>query len=75
MPRPISYDAGTFQEVALGDSGTPNARTGGVLSQTDADEFERLKAVLACAFAAPEGAYRRLSADDVIRRSARPESA
>ena len=40
------------------------------MSRADAESFERLRAELTNAFAAPESAYRPLSADDVIRRNA-----
>lgn len=39
--------------------------------RADAEAFGRLKAELTKAFAAPDGAYRRLDADMVIRRNAR----
>ncbi len=40
------------------------------MARADAESFERLKAELTNAFAAPESAYRPLSADEVIRRNA-----
>jgi Arc/MetJ-type ribon-helix-helix transcriptional regulator len=40
-------------------------------ARVDADAFERLKAELAHAFAAPDSAYRPLSADAVIARNGR----
>ena len=41
------------------------------MARADAESFERLKAELTHAFAAPESAYRPLSADEVISRNAR----
>jgi antitoxin ParD1/3/4 len=45
------------------------------MARTDAESFERLKAELTRAFAAPDSAYSPLDADEVIRRNARRESA
>jgi Arc/MetJ-type ribon-helix-helix transcriptional regulator len=45
------------------------------MARADHESFERLKAELTHAFAAPDSAYRSLSADDVIRRGARREPA
>jgi len=44
------------------------------MSRVDAESFERLKAELVHAFAAPDSAYHPLDADAVIRRNARRES-
>ncbi len=41
------------------------------MARADAESFERLKAELTRAFAAPESAYQPLNADDVIRRNTR----
>lgn len=41
------------------------------MARVDGESFERLKAELAHAFAAPDSAYRALDADAVIRRNAR----
>ncbi len=41
------------------------------MARADAESFDRLKAELTHAFAAPESAYRPLSADEVIGRNAR----
>ena len=43
--------------------------------RTDTESFERLKAELTHAFAAPDSAYHPLDADEVIRRNARREPA
>ncbi len=40
-------------------------------ARVEAEGFERLKAELTVAFAAPDSAYEELSADTVIRRNAR----
>lgn len=45
------------------------------MARVDAESLERLKAELAHAFAAPDSAYRPLSADDVIRRNTRRDPA
>ncbi len=45
------------------------------MARTDTEAFERLKAELTHAFAAPDSAYRPLDADEVIRRNTRSESA
>jgi antitoxin ParD1/3/4 len=45
------------------------------MTRVDNEAFERLKAELTRAFAAPESTYASLSADEVIRRNARRESA
>ena len=45
------------------------------MSRVDAESFARLKAELVHAFAAPQTAYHRLDADEVIRRNARREPA
>jgi antitoxin ParD1/3/4 len=44
-------------------------------ARVDSEAFERLKAELTHAFAAPDSAYRPLSADDVIQRNRRRKSA
>jgi antitoxin ParD1/3/4 len=45
------------------------------MARVEGEAFERLKAELTHAFAAPESAYRALGADEVIRRNTRPEPA
>jgi putative addiction module CopG family antidote len=40
--------------------------------RTEAERFERLKAELTRAFAAPDSAYQALDADTVIRRGQKP---
>lgn len=42
-------------------------------ARAEQDAFERLKAELARAFAAPDSAYRPLDAEAVITRNGRPE--
>jgi antitoxin ParD1/3/4 len=42
--------------------------------RAESEAFERLKAELTRAFAAPESTYRSLSADEVIQRNQRPRS-
>jgi len=44
------------------------------MARAEGEAFERLKAELTRAFAAPDEDYRPLDADQVIRRNARPES-
>jgi antitoxin ParD1/3/4 len=45
------------------------------MARVEAQSFERLKAELTLAFAAPDGAYRPLDADAVIARNARRDPA
>ncbi len=45
------------------------------MARVEGESFERLKAELTRAFAAPDSAYRPLAADDVIGRNARRDPA
>ena len=51
---------------------TPKVQSLGAPVRADTEAFDRLKAILTDAFAAPESAYRRLSADEVISAAQTP---
>ena len=78
----VSGALGEFVAANVGDAGAYENVSEYVrdlirrdMARMDAESFERLKAELTQAFAAPDSAYSPLDADTVIRRNARPEPA
>lgn len=78
----VSGALGAFVEANVGDGGAYENVSEYVrdlirrdMARVGQEAFERLKAELGHAFAAPESAYRPLDADEVIRRNAPRRSA
>jgi Arc/MetJ-type ribon-helix-helix transcriptional regulator len=74
----VSGALGEFVAANVGDGGSYENVSEYVrdlirrdMARADAESFERLRAELTRAFAAPDSTYRPLAADEVIRRNAR----